>query len=223
MRHRASVQTAFLGLEEIAEGVVRLRGGEYRAIVEASGVNFALLGEGEQEATIAGFAAFLNGLTFPLQILVRATPLDLEAYLTGLEQRAARDPADPLAALARDHVAYLRRLGRNRTLLERRFYLVVPAEGEEPRAARPWPFAGRKNRVDPSAARKQLTFRCEEVARHLGRCGLATRRLDSVELARLFYACWCPELSRGQRLERDLAWYTTLAVCAADGRERRPG
>ncbi len=221
MKRRASVQTAFLGLKEIEEGVVRLRGGEQRAVVEASGINFALLGEGEQEATIAGFAAFLNGLTFPVQILIRATPLDLEAYLTGLEQRAARDLADGLAVLARDHLAYLRRLARNRTLLERRFYVVVPADAGAPRAARPWPFAGRQDRVDPTAVRRQLTFRCEEVVRHLGRCGLAVRRLESVELARLYYACWCPELSRRQRLERDLADYTTQAVCKTDGRGRR--
>jgi hypothetical protein len=222
MRRRASVQTVHLGLEAIEDGVVRLTGGELRAVLEVSGVNFALLGEGEQEAVVAGFAAFLNSLTFPIQVLARATPLDMEAYLDGLAERAALDPADPLAALGRDHVAFLRRLARNRTLLERRFYVVVPADGEQPRASRPWPLGRRREGPDAGSARRRLTFRCEEVARQLGRCGLGVRRLDSLGLARLYYACWCPELARAQSLERDLADYTALAVRGKDALERRP-
>ncbi len=218
----ASVQAAHLGLDSIEEGVLCLSGGQYRAVLEVSSVNFALQGEVEQEATVAGFAAFLNGLSFPVQILMKARPIDLEAYLAELERRALQFPED-LADLARDHVSFLRRLARSRTLLERRFYIVVPAQAG-PRTMgylRNWPFGRKTIGLDAESARKPLIFRCEEVERQLVRCGLTVRRLASDQLAQLLYDCWCPELARVQRVRRDLAEYTALVVSGS--RTESPG
>ncbi len=69
MRRQASVQTAHLSLESIERGVVRLRDGQYRGVLQVGSVNFGLLGPGQQEALIAGYTGFLNGLGFPVQIL----------------------------------------------------------------------------------------------------------------------------------------------------------
>lgn len=220
MSRLASVQTAHFSLESIEDDVVGLAGGQYRAVLEVGSVNFGLQGEIEQEATVAGFAAFLNSLSFPIQILVRTLPIDVDGYLREMERRALGLP-EPLADLARDHVAYLRRLARSRTLLERRFYLVVPAQVEMPRARYRSPFARKAPAAAPDAARRQLTFRCEEVERQLARCGLPVRRLTSVDLAQLFYACWCPELARVQRVRQELAGYTALVVQASPQVERR--
>lgn len=214
MSRRASVQTARVSLEAIEEGLVRLAGGQYRAVLEVGGLNFGLQGEAEQEAVVAGYAAFLNSLSFPVQVLVRVQPTDIDGYIGELERRARHELPDDLAGLARDHVAFVRRLARNRTLLERRFYLVVPAHDDASAGRRGWSFGRRAAGLDGAAARKQLTFHCEEVARQLGRCGLAVRRLGNEELAQLYYACWCPELSRVQRLRRELAEYTALVVQA---------
>lgn len=63
-----------------------------------------------------------------------------------------------------------------------------------------------------ASAHRQLAVRCNEVCRALGRCGLAAHRLDSLALAELYYACWCPELSRVQRLRRQLADYLAPVV-----------
>ena len=220
MTRLGSTQAAHVGVEAIADDALRLVGGEHRAVLEVSSRNFALQGEREQEATVAGFAAFLNALTHPIQVLVRVLPLDFDGYLGELDRRARRlgDSAGGLADLARDHVAYLRRLARSRTLLERRFYVVIAAQA--PVAARRrwwWPFRRRTDAADPDAARRLLTAHCDEVARQLGRCGLAARRLSTLELAQLLYACWCPELARVQRLRHDLADYTTPVVRGAQG------
>ena len=83
----ASVQEQ-LPLQEIRDDVVRLRGGEDRAVLETGSVNFALRSEPEQEAILAGYRRFLNGLDYPLQVLVRVVPTDVERYLAGL--RGAR-------------------------------------------------------------------------------------------------------------------------------------
>lgn len=206
------VQNVLVDIDEIAADAIVLRGGELRAVLEVGSVNFALQGEREQEATILGFAAFLGGLTFPVQILARVLPVDLAGYLDDLEQKA-RHLNGGLAELAHDHVAFLRRLARNQTLLERRFYLIVPTRAEVARGRGWWPFGRKRTSARSRAtARHQLTHRCAEVERQLGRCGLSARRLADLELAQLLYAGGCPDLARTQRLRPRLADLTALVV-----------
>jgi hypothetical protein len=112
---------------------------------------------------------------------------------------------------------FVQGLARRRTLLERRFYVVVPAE-HAPDAGwslRFGPGAGASDdEARRDAARRQLTFRCAEIARQLGRCGLSVRRLVDLELAQLYLACWSPERARVQRFRQQLDEYTTLSVRA---------
>jgi hypothetical protein len=216
----ASVQSTRLGIQAIQNGVIELSDNEYRAVLEVMGTARALDDEVRLEGLMAGFAAFLNGLSYPIQILVRASPVDLTRYLGAVEERGRELRESKLAELAYDHAAFVQGLIRQRTLLERRFYVVVPAE-TTPRSS--WIWIKRLGRTRPvleeeprrEAARRQLTFRSEEVARQLGRCGLAARRLPDLELAQLYLACWSPERARAQRFRQQLDDYTTLAVRAA--------
>ena len=191
----ASVQEQ-LPLDDVVGEVVLLRSGGGRAVLEASPVNFALRSEGEQEAILAGYRRFLNALDYPLQLLVRVVPADVERYLQGLSGARLRD--DRLLRLARDHRAFVRRIARERTLLGRRFFIIVPAEREGARAggapagfARrllPWP-GGRppaRRRDDMDGIRRTLSFRSGEVASGLGSFGAETRRLGGEELRALW-------------------------------------
>lgn len=215
----ASVQGTRLGIDAIEDGVVSLAGGEYRAVLEVSGTaGYSLEDEAREEGLVAGFATFLNALGYPIQILVRATPVDLSRYVTSLEERGRRLMDGQLAALAHDHAAFVQGLARQRTLLEHRFYVVVPAEGPpRSRWSRlvPGATASRADEPRREAARRQLAFRCDDVSRQLGRCGLVVRRLADLELAQLYLACWSPERARVQRFRQHLDDYTTLAVRTA--------
>jgi hypothetical protein len=218
----ASVQTARLGVEAIRMDVIELTGGEYRAIVEVGGTARPFEDEARLEGLLAGFATFLNGLSYPLQILVRATPVDLSRYLMTLEERGRELVDGQLADLAHDHAVFVQGLARQRTLLERRFYVVVPAEST-PRVDWKSRFGRRGGAEDQEprrdAARRQLIFRCEDVSRQLARCGLSARRLGDLELAQLYLACWSPERARAQRFRQQLDEYTTLAVRGASSSE----
>lgn len=213
MSRRASVQAAVLGLDAIEDGSARFAGGWLAAVLEVGAVNFAFLGEAEREALIASYAAFLNGLRSPVQIVVRVVPVSLEGYAAELDRHTEPGAPGPLADVARDHAAFLRRLARTRALLDRRCYVVVPLAIARPDRSWRAPF---RRRLGSDAlggqARRRLDARCDEVAQQLARCGLPVRRLTSAELAELYYACWCPELARVQRLRRDLAGYASLAV-----------
>lgn len=213
----ASVQAARLALAAIDDGVVRLASGEYRAVLEVTGTVGPAHDEVQQEAVLAGFAAFLNALSFPVQLVVRATPVDLGRYLSTLEERAAQGLPGELAMLARDHATFVQGLARQRTLLERRAYVVIPAQTAPAQGWPSWLPAPRRPAEVPrlEAARRQLTFRCEEVGRQLARCGLVARRLSDLELAQLYLACWSPERARAQRFRQHLDDYTLLAVRGA--------
>jgi hypothetical protein len=217
LRH-ASVQATRLGIEGVKDRVIGLSGGEYRALLEVTGVARPLADDVRLEALIAGFATCLNGLSYPVQILVRASPVDLSRYLATLEERGRELLGGPLGELARDHAAFVQGLARQRTLLERRFYVVVPSESAPRLGWRRYFSRTHRQQHDDSwreAACKQLTFRCEDLARQLARCGLAVRRLADLEAAQLYAACWSPERARGQRFRQHLDEYTTLAVRAA--------
>ena len=220
MKRRASTQAAHVGLRSIQDSVVTLRDGQARAVLEVSSVNFGLIGAGEQEAVVASFAALLNGLTFPVQVLVRVLPVDLERYVAELEQLAPQ-LSEPLAALARDHALFLRRLTRHRTLLERRFYLVVPSDSQATHRGWRRKRGSQERQANGADTLRQLTARCDELARGLSRCGLSAHRLDDVELAQLFHQCWAPDQARVQRLRRALTEYTALVTRTTAPRVRR--
>lgn len=182
-RRRAGVQD-LLPLEEIAGDILLLRSGDARAVLAAGCVNFALKSEAERAAIVAGYRRFLNGLAYPLQLLVRVVPTDVERYLAGLEP--GRDASAVLRRIGRDHAAFVRRIARERTLLERRCYVVIPAPAAAHPRRRFRPRRAPEAAPDRLALRRQLAFRAEEVARGLAACGIATRRLDGGELALLW-------------------------------------
>ena len=179
-----------LPLDDIVDGVICLRGGDYRAVLEAGSVNFALKSETEQEAIIAGYRAFLNSLSYPIQVVARILPTDVESYLAGLRERFGGRGGETLHRLALDHETFVRRLARERTLLERRFYVVVPAKIEgtfERRGMRwPWQVTPGNARHSLEAATRQLNFRCYELIQAMASFGVTTRRLGSRELVVLW-------------------------------------
>jgi hypothetical protein len=214
---RASVQTACLGLETIEHDVLRLSGGEYRAVLEVSGGTSMLQNDQRQEAILAGFGAFLNALSFPVQIVVRSAPVDLVRYVAGIEERARQSPTATLASLAHDHAAFVQSLARQRTLVDRRFYLIVPAEATRSARWSGWP-RGRQvtsGVAEAETADRQLAQRCAEVEHQLARCNLHVRRLLDTELAQLLLACWSPERGRVQRFRQRLDDYGSQAVRGA--------
>jgi len=60
----------FLPIAEIRNDTVILKNGGLRAILSVEALNFNLKSETEQQGIIAGYQAFINTLTFPLQVCV---------------------------------------------------------------------------------------------------------------------------------------------------------
>ena len=206
-----------LPLEDIIDDVLCLRGGDYRAVLEVQSINFGLKSETEQEGIIAGYRAFLNSLSFPLQVVVRILPTDVDAYLAGLRQRARTRAEETLRRLALDHESFVRRLARERSLLERRFYVVIPAglEGVFERRSMRWPWQPPSKDVHQNleAAARQLEFRADEIAQALASFGVTSHRLSGDELAQL----WA-EFLRTDALAGSPLLHREAVITAATGR-----
>jgi hypothetical protein len=201
--------------------------------VAGSQESLAKVDDAKQEELLAAYSQFLNSVTFAFQLLVQVHPVDLSWYVTRVEERArALSPA--LVAIARDHAAYVQALTRQRTLLERRIYVVVPwpstveATGRRSGLRLTGLLPGRRGRIsaidkqlDAERVQRLLADRCEVIGRQLGRAGLRATRLDDLGLARLYHTCWAPEVARAQRLRRELADYSALVVGGKTGTRRR--
>lgn len=205
-----SVQLLHLRIDDIKREAVCLPGNRWRAVMEVSSVvSFALLADTEREVMFNNYRAFLNSLSFPIQIMYRSEPVDLGPYddrMRAHRERLAYTPLEPLAESCLEHLHFLaERYG----LLEQRYYIAVPAEEGAAGAAVGW-HALRSSldrrrranaaRLDEEARLTQLETRCDAVARGLSKCGGVAQRLDDAELASLFYSCWSPDQSRIQRL-----------------------
>ncbi len=170
-----NVIKSFVRLHEVSGDVACLKMGKrifaYRSILQVNTVNFALMSEEDKDALIEGFKAFLNGLSFPIQVLIKNRPYRLDEYLQSMEAVQG-----DLAEVARDHADFVRQLASRRALVKRMFYIVIPAD-----------TATAKNRAEALInAQTQLRLRTEELLRQLERLGLTGHRLTNKEILTLY-------------------------------------
>jgi hypothetical protein len=177
-----------------------------------------------QEELLAGRAQFLNAQTAPFQVLLRAEPVDLEGHLERVRVRAELLPT-PLRAIALGYMAFVQGLAKQRTLLERHCYVVLPdQQSKAPVVSLPSRLRTFLKRSGDRVVRfedhqmvltsvaRRLHARSDLVARQLGRSGLRTQRLETQQVAELLHRCWSPDLARVQRLRDELGAYTTPVV-----------
>jgi hypothetical protein len=223
-RKTGSVQRNFVGIREVRQDVVCLRssaarsGREYRAYLEITGINLTLMSEQEQLVVTEKYQHLLASLTYPIQVLLRVLPLNLSPYVRYLAPRVSTGAKAAAGTTSGEHdgdetayrlwrqqaddqIAFLRTLASNRTLLERRFYLIVPADMDlSPKKS--WMDLSRKQAQRKTAgaewdrASAQLELRVGQLARQFSDMGLVARRLTSKEAARFYQSCLMPRKAR---------------------------
>jgi PrgI family protein len=163
-----------------ADGVIGLGSAGAAAVAAVSTVNFALRSPAEQDALTAVYGRWLNSLTGPAQILVRAGRADLSAAVAALREAAPALPHPALEQAALEHAAFLDQLAADRDLLTRQALLIL----REPAHGAGVPGAG------PAAGR--ALQRAGEAARLLAGAGLQVRVLDGRQVTYLLAACADP-------------------------------
>jgi hypothetical protein len=79
-----------LPISEIKYDTLILKDGGTRAILKVTGLNLDLRNFDEQQIVLEQYKRFLNGLGFPIQILIRNTYLDLSDYLVYMKKNVER-------------------------------------------------------------------------------------------------------------------------------------
>ena len=165
-----------IAIKGVEDSILILPNDEYRVIIETSSINFHLMSEDEQDAVVDIYRAFLNSLSFPVQIVQKVRALDLDDYLEGFESKRKNETAKIYKQQISSYIKYVKSLVKTNKILSRQFYIVIPYHT--------------KNKETIEVAREQLANRLAIVEKGLGNVGIKTRLLNSLELLDLFYSSY---------------------------------
>ncbi len=212
-RKQSSLGTTqrFLPIAEIHHDTVVLKNGGLRAILQVETLNFNLKSETEQQGIIAGYQSFMNTLTFPLQILVRSSRMNIDPYLTRLRQLAGTQKNDLLRKQTIAYAEFVEKLVDIADIMQKRFFVIVPVDLNAHKKTLVEQFFGWLSPDDTSAhiaqrhrdfgpAHVTLKDRVNLVQAGLQNIGLLSQRLGTRELIELFYDIYNPKTSQEQKL-----------------------
>lgn len=177
-----------IAIKGVEDNILLLPDDEYRVIVESSSINFHLMSEDEQDAVVDIYQAFLNSLSFSIQIVQKVRALDLDDYLLGFENKKDGETEEIYKKQIASYTKYVKSLVKTNRILSRDFYIVIPYRA--------------KGREDMENVREQLTVRIATVEKGLGNLGIKIRQLSSLELLDLFYSSYNPHEAKRQPLSQ---------------------
>lgn len=203
-----------LDIEDIIDDMVVLKTGWVALVMSTTAVNFDLLSEAEQDATIYAYGAFLNSLSFPLEVLVRSKKADITAYFASLEEAENAQPNPDLKRQMQKYKDFIQSTVQQKTVLDKKFYLIInysPMEAGVGGIGKKPAKASSKAQL-LGEAKAALMPKRDHVIKQTARLGLTTKQLNTQELIELFYDIYNPAPTGTQRVLLDTASYTTPIV-----------
>ncbi len=211
---KASTQE-HLDVEDITQDLVLLKTGWVAMVLSTSAVNFDILSEAEQDATMYAYGALLNSLTFPLQTLIRSKKQDISAYFKHLVEAEKNQQNPDLKRQMQKYRDFIQSTVQQRTLLDKKFYLIIhfsPLElgvGNVKKQS----AQSNKNKLQLIAdAKATMAPKRDHLIKQTARLGLISKQLTTQELIELFYDIYNPAPTGTQRVLLDSASYTVPLV-----------
>lgn len=213
---RASTQE-HLEIEDIKDNLLILKNGSCSLVLKTTAVNFGLLSESEQDATIYAYAGLLNSLNFPIQIFIHSQKKDISAYLALLKEQEEKQPSAKLKEQIRRYQQFVEKIVRENKVLDKSFYVIVPFSSFElgvPQAIKGGVLKKSSQLPFPKEyiiekAKTALYPKRDHLIRQFNRLGLKTVQLNTKQLIELFYNIYNPE-SEGQKLSEGKEYSTPL-------------
>lgn len=199
----------YLDIAEIRDDMVILKDGTVRAVLLVSSINFALKSADEQEAIIQSYMTFLNGLEYPIQVVIQSRKMNIDNYLSRLMEQQKNTANDLLRSQIVDYRNFVEELVSLGQIMQKRFYLVLPYDPITNKRKNFWTRF--QEALSPTVAaklsKKQLMDRIEQLSRRveilsgqLLSMGLAAIRLDTQGLVEMYYDVYNPDLFDTERL-----------------------
>ncbi len=201
-----------VNIESIRDRTVILKDGSFRQIVMVGGVNFALKSETEQEIITQGYQSFLNGIDFPLQIVIHSRKVNIDKYIATLTSRKNGEQSALLQSQIDEYIAFIRGFVEKNAIMEKTFLVVVPfypaTLSVQKTAGGIFSFFGGKKKGSAEAQKakgdeeterifqenlSQLNQRTAQVLNGLVVTGLEATVLEDDALVELFYNFYNPQ------------------------------
>lgn len=218
-----STTQQFLDIFDITNDLVILKDGTTSLILTVDAMNFGLLAEEEQDSIMYAYAGLLNSLNYPIQIIIRSQTKDVTGYLQLLKDQEDKNTDRTQQQRIRKYREFVSNLIRERNVLDKKFYVVIPAKPLElgilpassilPGKTVP-NITGADRNIILEKAKNLLEPKRDHLIAQFARIGLYSRQLETQEIIQLFYLSYNPEASEGQHMGESKA-YTTPLVTAA--------
>lgn len=216
-----STTQKYLEIFDIGSDLIILQDGTCSLILRTSAINFDLFSEEEQDATIYSYAALLNSLSFPIEIVIRSQKKDLSSYLDLLKSQETKSYTPLRKQQIKEYRSFIEQMLQERNVLDKKFYLVITASAVEmgllsattllPGAKKDTPITFDKYAV----IEKALTIlqpRRDHLMHQLARIGLSSTQLKTQELIRLFYGIYNQESAEGLKIQNTNDYTTPLVL-----------
>lgn len=180
----------FTEVSDIVENIVLLEGGNAALIIEITASNFALLSRKEQDAKIYSYAALLNSLTFPIQIVIRNRRVDITSYLKSLEEQEKQTKNPMLSEHIRLYRGFVKEMVKVNVVLNKQFYIVLSYNSLEAGVTGATKAKGKTGGVNQefiAQAKKSLEGKAESVQAQIKKLAVTAKVLNKEELVKLFY------------------------------------
>lgn len=192
---------ATLLISELRDNVVIMKDGSFRAVVACKSINFDLMSDVEREGVEYSYQNFLNSLEFTTQILIRSQRVDIGPYIERLSEIRRNNDNMLLGVLMDDYINFIDILSEEANIMDKSFFIVVPyyTSAEDERSLQQTknffktfsrakgPEVTRIDRVTYDKALGELTNRVDVVISGLFQIGINSVRLNTKELAELYY------------------------------------
>jgi len=196
---KASTQD-HLDVEDIRDNLVILKDGSCCLVLQSSAINFSLLSENEQDATIYAYAGLLNSLTYPIQIIIRSQKKDINSYLALLNAQKAKTRNVLLKNQLEKYHQFVQKTVQENEVLDKKFYLVIPFSSLELGIKSTLASNLKKKPGLPFdkdhillKAKNSLIPKRDHLISQLTRLGLRARQLTTPELIKLFFQHYNPD------------------------------
>ncbi len=224
-RKKSSLQSTqrFLPIAEIRNDTVLLKNNGYRGVLQIEALNFNLKSETEQQGIISGYESFVNTLNFPVQIVIRSAKMNIDPYIQQLRTIGTNQQNDLLKSQTFAYANFVERLVDVADIMQKRFYVIVPVDGNERKKTLIEQFfawispddstskAIQRNREFTQTS-KLLKERMNLVQAGLENIGLKSKRLSTHELIELYYSIYNPKTSQEQKVPEESQMKTDKTV-----------
>src|SRR3989344_4182396 len=164
---KASTQD-HLDIEDIRNDLVILKDGSCCLILQTTAVNFSLLSEGEQDATIYAYAGMLSSLTFPVQILIHSQKKNIQSYLALLNTQEQKIKNPLLKGQLVKYRDFITQTVKENDVLDKKYYIIQKAA-------------------------TALVPKRDHLVGQLTRLGLKAKQLTTPELIKLLFGYYNPD------------------------------